>query len=162
MLVILLLVGCDAGAPPQLGTLPEGEPAVVEPGFVESRITTSQAIELVTSGGMGGGGYGNIRIWEDGTVLFDRGACPRGKGRRGKLSPARVRAVLDTLYEAQFFQWSSDRSVDCVDCFTTTLTVKRGSNKHTVFHTGGGLEESLPGRAIKLVMDIVGKNACMP
>jgi len=119
-------------------------------------------IEILSSGGFGGGGTGNVQIWEDGTVLFDGKGCPNESRRRGKLSPTRVRAVLDKLEEANFFTWSCEQGVTCRDSFITSLTVQRGSADHTVVDSGCSLKPTLAAQAIELVRQVVGKNACSP
>ena len=112
---------------------------------------------------MGGGGTGNVQIWEDGTVLFDGEGCPNGSRRRGKMSPARVRAVIDKLEEAQFFKWSCEEEGSCSDSFFTSLTVQRGRAINTVVDTGcDSTKPTLAVQAIELVMQAVGKNACSP
>ena len=179
-LVGILFIGCEAGVP-HLGSLSEGDPAELEPGYVilpplskwrpprvvpgcrriEPRMSWSPAIEILSSGGFFGGGTGNVQIWEDGTVLFDGGGCPNGSRRRGKMSPARVRAVIDKLEEARFFMWSCDEEVGCTDSFITSLTVQRGRAINTVVDTGcDSTQPPLAAQAIELVMQAVGKNAC--
>lgn len=180
-LVSILLIGCEAGAP-RLGSLPEGPPAELELGYAslppvtewrpprvvpgcrrsEPRTSTSPAIEILSSGGIGGTGTGNVQVWEDGTVLFDGAGCPNNGRRRGKMSPARVRAVIDKLEEAQFFMWSCERKDGCADAFITSLTVQRGRAKNTVIDMGCSLKPTLAAQAIELVMQAVGKNACSP
>ena len=175
-----LFLGCDAG-PTHLGSLPEGDPAEIEPGYtaaplapewrpprvvprcgrIEPRTSTSPAIEILSSGGFGGEGRGNVQIWEDGTVLFDGGGCPNGGRRRGKMSPARVRAVIDTLEAAHFFEWSCDQAVPCTDSFITSLTVQRGRADNTVRDSGCDSNPTAA-RAIDLVMHAIGRNACSP
>ena len=182
-LVGILFIGCDAGAPPRLGSVPEGDPAELEPGYVvmpsllkwrpprtvprcrsiEPRMSWSPAIEILSSGGMAGGGTGNVQIWEDGTVMFDGAGCPDGMHRRGKMSPARVRAIIDVLEAAQFFTWSCNEEVRCFDSFMTSLTVQRGGVINTVFDPGcDSSQPNLAAQAIELVMQAVGKNACSP
>ncbi|NVB85222.1 MAG: hypothetical protein HOV81_43050 [Kofleriaceae bacterium] len=99
-------------------------------------------------------------IWEDGTVLFGGAGCPNESGRRGKMSPARVRAVIDKLEEAQFFMWPCDQKVRCYDSFITSLTVRRGRAANTVVDTDCDSEPALAAQAIELVTKAVGKNAC--
>lgn len=188
-LVSILLIGCEAGAPreapreaPRLGSLPVGAPAELEPGYVslpplpkwrpprvvpgcrriEPRTSASPAIEILSSGGFGGSGTGNVQIWEDGTVLFDGKGCPNDRRRRGRMSPARVRAVIDTLEQAQFLTWSCDEGVNCTDSFITSLTLRRGSTDHTVVDSGCSLKPTLAAQAIELVRQVVGKNPCSP
>jgi hypothetical protein len=176
----IFIIGCEAGAPPRLGSLPEGEPAVLEPGYVAPgqatgrpldgspscrrtrRTSASPAIEILSSGGLIGSGMGNMHIWEDGTVFFDGGGCPPGRHRSGKLSPARVRAVIDTLEAAQFSNWRCSEDAVCDDSITTSLTVRRGGTDHTVVETGCESKPTLAAQAIELVMKTVGKNACSP
>lgn len=122
----------------------------------------SPAIEILSSGGIGGGGWGNIQIWEDGTVLFDGIGCRNGQQRRGKMSPARVRAVIDKLEDARFFMWPCDDETSWSDTIFTSLTVQRGRTINTVVDTGDGSEPTVAARAIELVMRAVGKNACSP
>lgn len=181
-LVGIVSIGCEAGAP-HLGSLSEGGPAVLEPGYaslppvtrwrpprvvpgcrrIEPRTSTSPAIEIFSSGGLlGHGGTGNVQVWVDGTVLFDGGGCPDGRRRRGKMSPARVRAVIDKLETAQFFMWPCSEAVRCDDSFITTLTVHRGRADNTVVDTGCSSKPTLATQAIDLVMQAVGKNACSP
>jgi hypothetical protein len=181
-LVGISLIGCEGGVP-HLGSLPEGDPAELEPGYVtlaplsnwrppggvpgcrsiEPRTSWSPAIEILSSGGIGGGGTGNVQIWQDGTVLFDGAGCPKGSGRRGKMSPARVRAVIDKLEEGHFFSWSCDEERGCTDSFIRSLTVQRGRAINTVVDTGcDSTKPPLVAQAIELVMQAVGKNACSP
>ncbi len=122
----------------------------------------SPAIEIFSSGGLAGSGTGNVQIWEDGTVLFDGAGCPNESRRRGKMSPARVRAVIDKLEEAHFFLWACDDGIRCDDSFITSLTVQRGRTINTVFDDGCSSEPTLAAQAIDLVMQAVGKNACSP
>ncbi|NVB85224.1 MAG: hypothetical protein HOV81_43060 [Kofleriaceae bacterium] len=103
-----------------------------------------------------------MQIWEDGTVLFDGAGCPNGSLRRGKMSPARVRAVIDKLEAAHFFMWPCEEEVLCNDSFIQTLTVHRGRAANTVFDNGCDSETTLAAQAIALVMKAVGKNACSP
>jgi len=155
-LVSIVFIGCEAGAPRpafHLGSLSEGDPAELEPGYAnvppnwrsgmvpgcrlnEPGNSTSPAIEIQSSGGISGAGMGNVQIWEDGTVLFDGSGCPNKSRRRGKMSPARVRAVIDKLEEAHFFLWSCDEEVPCDDSFITSLTAQRGRTINTVVDTG--------------------------
>lgn len=178
-LVSILFIGCEA---PRLGSLPDGAPAELEPGYAsvpppaksrppdvlagcrrnEPRTSTRPAIEILSSGGFGGHGRGNVRIWEDGTVLFDGAGCPNEKVRRGKMSAARVRAVIHKLETAQFFMWSCDEEIHCDDSFVTSLTVQRGRADHTVVDSGCSSRSKLAAQAIELVMKVVGKNACDP
>jgi hypothetical protein len=118
-------------------------------------------IDIVSSGGLGGGGFGNMQIWEDGTVLFDGLGCPDDSRRRGKMSPARVRALIDKLEDARFFMWPCDEEAgDCSDSITTALTLRHGGAAHTVVHAG--CDSNVAEKAIELVMKTVGKNACGP
>lgn len=177
----MLLLGCQSDVP-RLGSLSDGDPAVLELGLadlpplpklrppvvrprcrgIEPQTSTSPAIEIFSSGGLSGGGTGNVQIWEDGTVLFDGAGCPNGRRRRGKMSRARVRAVLDKLEEARFFSWPCHEFGSCSDSFITSLTVHRGGADHTVVDPGCDSSETLDARAIELVMKAVGKNACSP
>ena len=129
---------------------------------MEPRTSAAPTIEILSAGGMAGGGTGNVQIWEDGTVLFYGAGCPNERRRRGKMSRARVRAVLDKLEEARFFSWPCDEAVSCSDSFITSLTVHRGGAEHTVVDPGCDSTETLDARAIELVMKAVGKNACSP
>jgi hypothetical protein len=175
-LVSILSIGCEGGAP-RLGVLPAGEPAEVEPGYanlppltkwrppvilprcggIEPRTSTSPAIEILSSGDSG-----NVQIWEDGRVLFDGAGCPNGSRRRGKMSPARVHAVIDKLQAAYFFMWPCEDEVGCYDSYITSLTVQRGPARNTIVDTGCSSEKTLAAQAIELVMQAVGKNACSP
>jgi hypothetical protein len=177
-LVSIWLVGCDAGARRPL-VLPEGEPAVLEPGFValsselrppranarcgmsEPRTSPPPVIEIVSSGGLGGGGTGNVQIWEDGTVLFDGAGCPKDSGRRGKLSAARVRALVDALDAAGFFGMSCHDTSRCADAFFTSLTVRRGRANHTLVAADCS-DTAFAAEAIELVRKAVGKHGCLP
>jgi hypothetical protein len=177
-LVSSLFIGCEA-EPMRLGSLSEGNPAVLEPGYAVApptakwlprdstpscrgteRTSESPAIEIISSGGIGGGGFGNMQIWEDGTVLFDGVGCPGGSRRRGKMSPARVRALIDKLEDARFFMWPCDDEARCDDSFITSLTLQHGGAEHTVVHAG--CDSNVAAKAIELVMKTVGKNACSP
>ncbi|NVB85223.1 MAG: hypothetical protein HOV81_43055 [Kofleriaceae bacterium] len=177
-LASLVLIGCEAGSPHSafhLGSLPEGDPAELEPGYASvppnwrSRIVpacrvnepgdnTSPAIEIQSSGD--GGSTGNMQIWEDGTVLFDGAGCPNESRRRGKMSPARVRAVIDMLEGAHFFMWPCKVEVRCYDSFITSITVRRGRAANTLVDTGCSSEPTFAAQAIELVTKAVGKNAC--
>jgi hypothetical protein len=169
------MFGCEGDVP----SLPDGDPAVLEPGYVlwppvtdfqryrvpgcrpdEPRKSTSPTIEILSSGGIAGGGFGNMQIWEDGTVLFDGLGCPGGSRRRGKMSAARVRALIDRLEDARFFMWPCDDEARCDDSFTTALTLHHGGATHTVVHAG--CDSNVAEKAIELVMKTVGKNACSP
>lgn len=185
-------MGCEAHLP-RVAALSDGEPAEFASGFVsvadhvwdphvgpgcersEYVTSTSPVIEILSSGGLGGDGWGNLRIWEDGTVLFDGAACPDGSGRRGKMSPDRVRDVIGKLEVSGFFQWSCDDASACDDFVDVSLTVRRPragldhsarvahrGAAHTVVDTGcgPGPSPSLATQAIELVMQGVGKNAC--
>lgn len=110
---------------------------------------------------MTGGGGGNVQVFEDGTVLFDGAGCPGGI-RRGKLPPARVRALLDTLEAARFSTWRCDEEVRCDDSVLKSLTVRRGGAAHTVFDSGCDSKRTLAAQAVDLVMKTVGKNTCSP
>lgn len=178
-LVSIWLVGCDAGARRPL-VLPEGDPAELEPGFValppsskmrpprvvprcgksEPRTSAPAAIEILSSGGLGGHGTGNVQIWEDGTVLFDGAGCPKDSGRRGKMSAARVRAIIDVLHAAGFFAMSCNHDIQCADAFITSLTVRRGRADHTLVDAGCG-NPSFATQAIELVMKAVGQHGCL-
>lgn len=104
---------------------------------------------------------GNMQMWDDGTVLFDGLGCPGGSRRRGKMSPARVRAVIDKLEEASFFMWPCDDDAGgCSDAFITSLTLRHGGALHTVVDSG--CRKSIAGQAIELVMKTVGNNPCSP
>jgi hypothetical protein len=177
----VLLIGCEAEKQPQLGALPEGDPVVMEPGYADlpalpkprppevgpgcqrselRSSASSSAIEILTSGGMTGGGAGNVQVFEDGTVLFDGAGCPGGI-RRGKLPPARVRALLDTLDAARFSTWRCDEEARCEDSVIKSLTVRRGGAAHTVFDSGCD-PRTLAAQAVGLVLKTVGKNVCDP
>src|SRR6478735_8801810 len=176
-----MLIGCEAEKRPQLGALPEGDPVEMEPGYAdlpalakprapevspgcqrtEPRSGASPAIEILSSGGMTGGGGGNVQIFEDGAVLFDGAGCPGGI-RRGRLSPARVRALIDTLEAARFSTWLCDEEVRCDDSVIKSLTVRRGGAAHTVFDSGCHSKRTLAAQAVDLVMKTVGKNTCSP
>jgi hypothetical protein len=165
----ILFIGCDGGAPhlgsgpPDLRSLPDGDPAQLEPGYVSGPVTsTSPAIEIRSSGGIVGGGWGNLHIWEDGTVLFDGAGCPNANVRRGKMSPARVRAVIDKLEAAHFFVWPRAGASPCRDSFITSLTVRRGRASNTLVDPGCRSDAPFATKAIELVMKAVGKNACSP
>jgi hypothetical protein len=176
-----MVIGCSDRVAVELEAIPEGDPVVLEPGDVSlpppekgsppfsapschrraAEVSSGPAIEILSAGGFSGGGFGNVRIWEDGTVLFDGGGCPNG-GRRGKMSAARIAALLDKLENAGFFDWPCKERGACVDMFVTSLTVHRGRNDNTVVDTGcnrGGTDVT---GAIALVMNTVGKNACSP
>lgn len=159
--------------------MPEGNPVVLEPGYAAAppntkwlprdsspscrpreRTGESWAIEILSSGGFDGVGIGNMQIWEDGTVLFDGIGCPGDNRRRGKMSPARVRALIDRLEAANFFTWPCDDEADCSDSLTTSLTLQHGGAIHTVVHAG--CDSNVAEKAIELVMKTVGKNACSP
>lgn len=175
-LVLVMVFGCDRSADL---TLPPGEPAVLEPGYVDvppspkwrppSTITTCKpaepsshpAIELLTGGGMSGGGNGNVQIFEDGTVLFDGAGCPEGAHRRGKLPAARVAALLDTLERSGVYMWPCTNG-GCPDAFTASLTVHRGHFENTVHDAGCRNTPIEVTQAIALVWRTVGKNTCSP
>jgi hypothetical protein len=78
------------------------------------------------------------------------------------MSPARVRAVIDTLEEAYFLMWPCDEEIPCDDSFVTSLTVQRGRTINTVVDNGCDSKPTLAAQAIELVMQAVGKNACSP
>jgi hypothetical protein len=179
---LLAAIGCEAEKRPQLGALPEGDPVEMEPGYADlpalptprapvvgpgcqrtepRSSASSPAIEILSSGGMTGGGGGNVQVFEDGTVLFDGAGCPGGI-RRGRLSPARVRALIDTLEAARFSSWPCDEGVECDDSVIKSLTVFRGGAAHTVVDSGCDSKPTLAAQAVDLVMKTVGKNACSP
>lgn len=176
-LATIWFIGCEAEVP-RPGPLPEDGPTEVEPGYAdlppltksrsprcgrtEPRTSTPPAIEILSSGGIAGGGTGNVQIWEDGTVLFDGVGCPAGAVRRGKMSPARVRAVIDKLDEARFFTWTCTEEVHCDDSFITSLTIRRARDENTVVDSGCGSEMALAARAIGHVKQAVGENPCSP
>jgi hypothetical protein len=180
-LVSVFLVGCDAGARRPL-TLPEGEPAELEPGFValppssklrppranarcgnnEPRTSPPPAIEIVSSGGVGGGGWGSVQIWEDGTVLLDGDGCPKDSMRRGKMAAARVRALVDMLDAAGFFTQSCNDESECADAFHVSLAVRRGRDNHTLVAAQCSDKAPFAAQAIELVMKAVGTHGCMP
>jgi hypothetical protein len=179
-LVSIWLVGCDAGARRPL-VLPEGAPAELEPGFValppsselrppranarcgksEPQTSAPPAIEILSSGGIGGHGTGNVQIWEDGTVLFDGAGCPKDRGRRGTMSAARVRALVDALDAAGFFAMSCNDKSQCADAFITSLTVRRGRANHTLVAADCS-DSVFAAQAIELVRKTVGTHGCMP
>jgi hypothetical protein len=179
-LVSSWLVGCDAGARRPL-TLPEGAPAELEPGFValppssnlrapranarcgksEPRTSPPPAIEIVSAGGISGHGKGNVQIWEDGTVLLDGAGCANDQGRRGKMSAARVRALVDALDAAGFFAMSCNDDSHCADAFITSLTVRRGRANHTLVAADCS-DSVFAAQAIELVMKAVGTHGCIP
>lgn len=178
--ISIVFIGCDAGAP-RLGAVPEGDPVVLEQGYanvpplpklrppdvvagcrrIEPRTSTSPAIEILSSGGIGGGGTGNVQVFTDGTVLFDGAGCPGGSRRRGKMSPVRVRALIDKLEGARFFMWPCEDEARCTDSFFTSLTLQHGGAEHTVVDAGCD-SKSVAAQAIEFVMKTVGKNACSP
>jgi hypothetical protein len=166
------LIGCEAEVP-RSAPVSDDRPTELEPGYTslpprsrwsprcggsEPRTSESPAIEILSSGGVAGGGKGNVQIWEDGTVLFDGPGCRGGARRRGKMSPARVRAEIDKLEEARFFTWQCSEARDCNDSFITSLTVRRGRGDNTVVDPG--CDSNLAARAIEHVMRAVGKNPC--
>ena len=172
-IVSVLCMGCERGTP-RLEPLSEGEPAELDPGYanvppltkprppvslprcggIEPRTSASPTIEVLTTTP-----FGNVQIWEDGTVLFDGRACPNGSRRRGKLSPARVREVIAKLEAAGFYTWPCDDEAPCHDSYITSLTV-HGRASNTVVDTGCSSEKTLAEQAIELVWQAVGKNPC--
>lgn len=149
----VLFIGCDAGAPP-LGSLPPGDRVQLEPGDVSPQMSSSPAIEIYSSGGFAGSGWGNFHIWEDGTVAAE---CPDGSHRHGKMSPARVRAVIDTLEAGRFFKWSSGEGRRCPDAMVTSLKVQRGHASNTVVDSSCD-SSRISAQAIKLVMQSIAES----
>jgi hypothetical protein len=162
--------------------MPPGAPAVIEPGVVslpseskwraplvvpgcadESPQPLSPAIEILSSGGMEGAGIGNIRVWDDGLVLFDGAGCPKGTGRRGRMTPDRVRNIVEQLERVGFFAIRCKADTQCNDSVITSMRAKRGNSYHTIVtESGCDVDSTLADQTLEFVMQAIGKNACSP
>ena len=175
----MVLIGCSDRTSREVEVIApvKDGPVALEPGAIASRPRTSMSaaechppaetptpeIEVFSSGGMGPGGLGNVRIFEDGTVLFDGGSCSRqgGHGYRGKVAPSRVATLLAELEKSGFLDWSCSPEVRCTDAFITSLTVRHGAASNTVVVSSC----EPPGKladAVELVRQTLGKNPCDP
>ncbi len=123
------------------------------------------AIEL----GEGGGNTGEIGeiayVWMDGTVQFTGEKCERWRGRRGKLPPERVAALVDALDRGGVFRYQppgSDEFNPCADVSGTWLSV-RAHGKQVELATGLVCDKEDPpiiGDSIAAVRSVLGDNPC--
>ena len=151
-LALILLLGCkDDPAGPSGGGAPSAPVAALP--------DEDAAILVGESGGPSGRFAIELVIFPDGTVSFAR--C----NRRGKVTPERVTAVLDTLdgdgwFTAEDPVGTPEPSSACLHKFVEVTRAGATRRRYGGCTSDHGLPGGMVGDAITLAEDLVGKSPC--